>query len=81
MGLFDRPTIAPEVAEQEARWNQEREECLARFWKAVEAGKRRDYRQCEEIIASVKARHGEAAGAIAASELKKAIQRDAKPKK
>jgi DNA-binding GntR family transcriptional regulator len=77
----ERPAVPPEVAAREEAWNRSREECLARFNSAVAAGKRRDYRQCEEIIASVKARHGEKASAIAAAELKKAIQRDAKSKK
>lgn len=81
MGLFDKPVIPPEVAAREEAWAKHREECLARFWQAVEASKRRDHRQSEAIIATVRASHGDKAADIAAAELKKAIQRDAKPKK
>jgi hypothetical protein len=75
MSLFARPAVPPEVQAREDRWNRDKEACLARFKSAVEAAKRRDYRQSEAIIASVRERHGEKAAAIAATELKKAIQR------
>jgi len=81
MSLFDRPVVPPEVQAREDAWNVSKEAALTRFNSAVAAGKRRDYRQSEEIIASVKATHGDKAAAIAATELKKAIQREAKPKK
>ncbi|MFM0165718.1 hypothetical protein PQR39_35480 [Paraburkholderia sediminicola] len=81
MGLFDRPVIPPEVTAREEKWAAHREECLKRFWQAVEAGKRRDYRHCEAIIATVRAGHGQKAADVAAAELKKAIQREPKTKK
>lgn len=81
MSSFARPAVPPGVQAQEDEWNRDKEACLGRFWQAVEAGKRRDYRQSEAIIASVKEKHGAAASAIAAAEIKKAIQREAKPKR
>jgi hypothetical protein len=60
--------------------NDSKEACLARFNAAVAAGKRRDYSQSQEIISTVRERHGDAAADIAAAELKKAIQRESKPK-
>ena len=81
MFASERPAVLPEVQAREDGWNQEKEACLARFNAAVAAGKQRDYRLSEAIIASVKDKHGAKASAIAAAEIKKAIQRDTTKRK
>jgi hypothetical protein len=81
MSLFGRPAVPPEVQAQEDAWNRDKEACLARFNAAVAAGKRRDYRQSESIIATVRASHGDKAADVCAVELKKAIQREPKTKR
>jgi len=81
MDLFGGPVISPEVAAKEAKWDSHREECLARFNKAVAASKGRDHRLSEAIIESVRAKHGDRAAEIASSELKKAIRHEGKTKK
>jgi hypothetical protein len=81
MSLFERPTVSPEVQAREDAWNRDKEACLARFNSAVAAGKRRDYRQSESIIATVRASRGDKAAEVCAAELKKAIQRDSTKKR
>lgn len=73
--------VESKSASCEERWTKDRAACLARFEKAVAAGKRRDYRQCEAIIANVRAKHGDAAADIAAKELKAAIKHEPKTKR
>jgi hypothetical protein len=81
MSLFDRPVVPPEVQAREDQWNRHKEACLARFNSAVAAGKRGDYRQSQEIIATVRAGHGDKTADVCAAELKKAIQRDSTKKR
>jgi aryl-alcohol dehydrogenase-like predicted oxidoreductase len=81
MSLFGRPAVPPEVQAREDAWNREKEECLKRFNEAVAAGKRGSYGLSQAIIARVKEGHGQKAADIAASELKKAIQREPKTKR
>jgi len=81
MDLFGKPGTSSEVAAREAKWDSDREECLARFNKAVAASKGRDHRLSEAIIESVRAKHGDRAAEIASSELKKAIRHEGKTKK